>query len=175
MDEYNTENLEHESWTIKSDSEADWAIRKIAEERAETERIEKIALDLIEETKNKIELAKKRCETNTSYLQSKLAEYFETVPHKATKTQEKYTLLSGSLVRKYGKPKAEYDDAELVNYLKKTGKTEYIKVKESPAWGEYAKQLSITDSGAIDTETGELVECIKVIPQADKFEVKTEV
>ena len=41
-------------------------------------------------------------ENGTSYLTSCLADFFATVPHKETKTTEKYRLLSGTLTFKKG-------------------------------------------------------------------------
>ena len=58
-------------------------------------------------------------ERKTSFLKSCLAQYFETVPHKETKTQATYKLLSGQLVFKKPKQKLVKSDDDLIAYFKK--------------------------------------------------------
>ena len=102
---------------ITDDRCADWAVRKIAEERAEYDRLKELADQQVAAITEKMEAAKRRLENGTSYLTSCLAEYFRTVPHKTTKTTEKYRLLSGTLTLKKGGTKATPDDAKLVPWL----------------------------------------------------------
>lgn len=168
------DNLDISSaWTISNDTSADWAVRKIAEEREELNRLKSLAEEQIAKIQAKIDAAEKRCLSNTSYLTSKLSEYFATVPHRSTKgkTKETYKLLSGTLTYKFGKPDLKPDNAELVNYLKKSGKNELIKTEEKPMWGEFRKLLSVVDGTVIDTETGEIVECVTVEERPDTFTV----
>lgn len=87
---------------ITDDSCADWAVRKIAAERAELARLKALAEEQIDRIKEQIAAAEKRCENETNYFITMLARYFETVPHKKTKTQLSYRLLSGTLKRKIG-------------------------------------------------------------------------
>ena len=75
---------------ITDDSLADWAVCKIADERAELARLKELADEQIARIMEKVAAAEKRCENNTSFMTSKLAEYFETVPHKETKTKHSY-------------------------------------------------------------------------------------
>ena len=51
-------------------------------------------------------------ENGTSYLTSCLADFFATVPHKETKTTEKYRLLSGTLTFKKGTTKTKLDEGK---------------------------------------------------------------
>lgn len=87
-------------WRITDDGCADWAVRKIAEERAELARIKELADAQIQRIEEKVAAAERRCENGTRFLTGKLAEYFHTVPHKVTKTKRSYRLLSGSLTLK---------------------------------------------------------------------------
>lgn len=161
-----------EEWRITNDSAADWAVEKIKAEKDELDRIESIAQEKIERINEMLEIERQKYQNKTGFLKSKLAEYFETVERKSTKTQESYQLLSGKLVKKLGGFKPSYEDTELLNYLKNDGLTDYIEVTEKPAWGEYKKRLVLTETGAIDTETGETIDVIKVERQLDTFDVK---
>lgn len=167
-----TEQEKKPAFTISNDSAADWALRKIADEKKEYQRIKDLGDQLIAETQAKIEAAKKRYENGTGYLTSLLAQYFQQVPHKATKTQETYMLLSGKLVMKLGKNKAQYDDDKLVQYLKDNDLLDYVKTKETPAWGEFSKKLDLSSgTTAVNKETGEIVDCITVQRTPDVFSV----
>ena len=115
--------------------------------------------------------AERRFENGTRFLTSKLAEYFETVPHKTTKTKASYRLLSGTLTRKFGKASMEKDDDKLVEFLKASGNLEFIKTEERPKWGEYKKRLEIMGGSVVDKETGEIVDGVKAIEKPDTFSV----
>lgn len=93
---------ERAPFRITDDRCADWAIRKIADERSEYDRLKALADEQIAAINEKVAAARKRMENGTSYLTSCLADFFATVPHKETKTTEKYRLISGTLTFKKG-------------------------------------------------------------------------
>ncbi|MCC8049572.1 MAG: host-nuclease inhibitor Gam family protein [Clostridiales bacterium] len=159
------------AWRIADDSCADWACRKIAEERAELNRIKELADNQIAAIESKVAATERRYENGTRFLTGKLAEYFGTVPHKETKTQETYRLLSGTL--KFKKPKQDMkpDNDALVAYLKASGNADMIKTTEAPKWGEYKKRLKFMGSNVVDETTGEIVESVKVIDTPGTFTV----
>ena len=160
-----------DGFNIADDAVADWAVRKIAEEKAENARLHAIAQDQIDRISEKLAVADKRLESRTAFLTEKLSEFFMLVPHKETKTTAKYQLLSGTLV--YTKPKQTYekDDEKLLAYLKKNAR-EYVKVEEKPALGEFKKVITVIDGTVINTETGEVVEGVKPTFSEPKFEIK---
>lgn len=159
------------AWRITDDGCADWACRKIAEERAELARIRELAEAQIARIEEKLAAAERRCENGTRFLTSKLAEYFETVPHKTTKTKASYRLLSGTLTRKFGGQQMKQDDTALVQFLKASGNLEFIKTEEKPMWGDYKKRLKIVGGSVVDAETGEIVEGVQLIEKPDTFSV----
>lgn len=163
---------ERKEFRIGDDGCADWAIRKIKDEKQEYDRIRELGEQQIALIEEKIAQAKRRFEQNTSFLTSKLAQYFNTVPHKKTKTRETYRLLSGNLVLKLGGVKATPDDEKLVPWLKANGYTDFVKVEEKATWGELKKKLNL-ESGTMATiaETGEIVEGITLMQQPDTFVV----
>lgn len=160
-----------QEWRITDDGCADWAVRKIAEERAELARIKELADAQIQRIEEKVAAAERRCDNGTRFLTSKLAEYFHTVPHKVTKTKQSYRLLSGSLTLKLGQPTMKPDDEKLVQYLKDAGLTDLIKTEEKAKWGEYKKQLQIVGASVVDKNTGEIVEGVTVETKPDTFTV----
>lgn len=156
---------------ITDDRCADWAVRKIAEERAEYDRLKELADQQVAAITEKMEAAKRRLENGTSYLTSCLAEYFRTVPHKTTKTTEKYRLLSGTLTLKKGTVKATVDDAKLVPWLRENGYGDLVKVEESAKWGELKKLLAYTGEIATIQSTGEIVEGVTAYETPATFTV----
>lgn len=100
-----------------------------------------------------------------------LAEYFETVPHKTTKTKHSYRLLSGTLVKKLGGSTMKQDDDTLLAYLKASGNEDMIQNTEKPKWGEFKKRLEIVGGQIVDKTTGELVEGVQIIEKPDTFTV----
>ena len=119
----------------------------------------------------KVAAARKRMENGTSYLTSCLADFFATVPHKETKTTEKYRLLSGTLTFKKGTTKTKLDETKLVPWLKANGYGELVKVEESTRWADLKKLLSYTGDIATLTETGEIVEGVTVYETPGIFTV----
>ena len=162
---------QRKEFMITDDRCADWAVRKIKEEKQEYDRIRELGEQQIAEIQEKIDRAKRRFEQNTGYLTGKLAQYFNTVPHKKTKTRETYRLLSGNLVLKLGGVKATTDDEKLVKWLKSNGYTDFVKVEEKPTWGELKKKLNLEAGLATMADTGEIVEGITVVQQPDTFVV----
>lgn len=169
--ETEAEDAPRPAWRIADDGCADWAVRKIAEERAELARIKELADAQIQRIEEKVAAAERRCENGTRFLTSKLTEYFQIVPHKVTKTKHSYRLLSGSLSLKLGQPAMKQDDEKLVQYLKDSGQLEFIKTEEKPKWGDFKKQLQIVGASAVDKETGEIVEGVTIETKPDTFSV----
>lgn len=166
---YETEN---DGFKIDSDNLCDWAIRRIKEERDEAERIKAIALAQIEDLQNKIKAIDERTDHRTAWLKGRLQEYFETVPHKETKTQESYKLLSGTLIKKRVGTKIAHDDEVILEWVKANAPS-YIKVKESLDWAGFKKELELTDNGAVVLEdTGEVIPGVSIEIVPESFEIK---
>lgn len=160
----------NESFSITNDNLADWAIRKIKEEEAERDRLIEIAENQIADLNQQISQLKENCDNKTKFLKGHLQIYFSTVPHKETKTQETYKLLSGSLVFKKPSFKISHNDDQLVALL---DGSEFVEIKKSLRWGEYKKILDITDEhNVIDKITGEIIEACSVEDVPASFDIK---
>lgn len=132
FDAEETESAPRPVWRITDDGCADWACQKIAEEKAELDRITALGENQIEKIQQRLDAAQRRYENGTRFLTGKLAEYFETVPHKTTKTKHSYRLLSGTLVKKIGGRTMKQDDDALLAYLKASGNEDMIQNTEKP-------------------------------------------
>ena len=159
-----------ETFKIDSDVKAEWALKKIKEHQEEHERIKQLCESMIAEYKDRLLENDKELERNTGYFKSLLRNYFDTVPHKATKTQEVYKLGLGKLVLKKQSPEIKTDNEKLLEWLKNSNKNEFVQTTEKPAWGELKKTLQQLDNKYI-TEDGEVVEGIELFERDDKFEV----
>ena len=163
---------QRESWKIQNDSQADWALDKIREAQAEYRRFEMVVNDKIAQLEAALAAEKERMEKEVNFFQGKLAQYFETVPRKTTKTQEVYKLPSGRLVKKYKSPKIERDEEKLVAWLEANGMTELIKIRKSPDWATFKKDTEIVGDKVVSKTTGEVIDGITVIEQAPEFKVE---
>lgn len=149
---------------INDDHTADWAMRKIVELEADTAFWKGHYADQAAKIERKnnagIELMK-------LFLQ----DYFDSVPHRQTKTQEFYTLPAGKIGVKAVAPSYERDDAALLPWVKESH-AELVQVKESVNWAELKKRLAITDGQAVDAETGEIVPGVTATEGGMKFFVQ---
>lgn len=167
------EEQQSQRWRIADDGCADWALKKIKLEKDEHDRIVALAQQEIARLTDQITKANRRYEQNTSFLTSMLAEFFETVPHKKTKTgTESYRLLNGQLVKKPAGIKLQPDDKKLVAWLRAAGREDLIKVEAKAMWVELKKQIEMVGTVAMMPDTGEIVEGIDVVEVPPAFSVK---
>lgn len=154
----------HERYVIDSDAKALWALEKIRQARADRDR-------WVEWYQEKIKEITEQTDFDTMNLEAMLADYFATVPHKKTKTQESYSLPGAKLVMKTQNPEYKRDDKTVIEWLKANGKAQFVKVTENLDWAGLKAE---TDSfeGHIVTGDGEIVPGIEVINREPKFVVE---
>lgn len=158
VDEAISEQEQNGDFIIDTDEKAEWALQKIAQEKTDCERMKAVCEQMIENYKRKIEEAKTRYESKTSYLKGMLQRYIETVKTKDTKTQKTYALPSGKLKIKFQKPEYVRDDEKILLWAKKNGYNDFIKTEEKIQWGEFKKVTDIKKDAIVDEETGELID-----------------
>lgn len=165
--EEQSDDTQQLGFTIDSDSKAEWALKKIADNNKEAERLINVCdAHIFYYTEKKKGYEQKRDKDNDG-LTSMLEAYFDTVERKATKTRETYILPSGKLVRNQGKPEFVPDKELLTDAL--TG-TEFVTHEPKLAWGEYKKTLSIVDGNVVDVY-GEIVEGITINERPPEFKI----
>ena len=162
-----------DSYTITSDAQAKWALTKIKEARADRDF-------WVNWYNQKIKEVKEQTDYNTANLEAALAAYFDTVPHRKTDTQEIYDLPGGKLVLKLQSPEFKRDDDKVIEWLKKNGGNQFIKVKEELNWSALKDATAVLDGhivyGDEVTEDGEIVPLfvpgIDVVDRPVKFVVE---
>lgn len=165
--------IDKEEWHIKNDSDADWALKRIAEQRADKDRILSIGEKEIEDIKVSMEKTQKSFDSFESYMNGKLLEYFLTVEHRKTKAgTQQYKLLRGTLQMKPAAKKPIVNEEQLVEWLAANDMTDYIKTKQSPAWGDLKKSLDLSGDVPVVKETGEVVEGVTLEDVPETFEIK---
>lgn len=155
---------ETEGFVIDTDAKAEWALNKIKEARADRDR-------WVNWYKAKIQEITEQTDFDTLNLERMLAEYFETVPHKKTKTQESYKLPGGKLVLKTQNPEFKRDDGAVIEWAKANGLAQYVKVKEELAWSDLKAATEIFGDHIV-TEDGEIVPGVEVVNREAKFSVE---
>ena len=159
---------EPQGFTVTDDSAAQWCMEKIRE--AEADRAMWKA-----HYEAQMEKVNKAADESIAYFTAKLEEYFANVPHKATKTQESYTLPGGKLIRKKQQPKFETDDEALVPWLEENFMSQLVKVKKSADWAALKKVVSVTPDGEhVATDEGEIIPGVTVTQRPDVFKVEME-
>lgn len=162
---------ESAEFTIDTDEAAEWALKKVLAAKKERDRLTALVDAERERLDRTQEGIDKRYESDTSYLLFKLSEYFKTVEHKETKTQESYQLLSGKLVFKKPTQKMEQNKDVLLEWCKQNA-PEYVKTEQSVEWGQIKKNMKIVGDAVIYDATGEIVSGVAVSEVAGVFDVK---
>lgn len=155
---------EQPTFTVDNDQKAEWCLKKIKEAKADKE----FWKDFYDQQYRAVTESADATITN---MESLLHEYFETRPHKKTATQESYPLPSGKLVCKKQEPTFDRKDDEVIDWLKKNGAENFVKVKEELDWSGLKKTVTVVGDG-VATSEGEMVPGIKVIPREDIFKVE---
>lgn len=174
MEDLNREELpvteEEAGFQVDDDQKAEWCIRKIQEAKKEM-------MDWIEFYVAQTDKVKDKCERRIQFFEYKLMQYFGSVPHKQTKTQESYQLPSGKLVLKKQAPEWEHDDEKLLPWIKDNYEGDFIKVKESINWSALKKAFQEdecidTAYGGLMTDAGEIIPGIRIVDRPEKFVVE---
>lgn len=136
---------EKQEFSITDDLKAEWAVKIIKQEEAETQRLIDTIDQEIELLKAKKERLQEQLINKTGFLKSKLADYFETVEKKELKTCFKYKLPSADLV--FVKPTVQYerDNDKIISWLTENNKFDYIKTNPSVDWAELKKTTFFKD------------------------------
>jgi phage host-nuclease inhibitor protein Gam len=153
-----------ERFAIDTDLKAEWALKKIREARADRDRM----LDWYKQKEKEIT---EQTDRDTAYFEGLLAEYFSTLPHKVTKTQESYSLPGGKLVLKKQNPEYKRDDAAVIAWLKENGGGRYVKVSESLDWASLKADTAAIDGVIVDGD-GQIIPGIEVVERGAKFTVE---
>lgn len=152
------------NYKCEDDQTAEWCMEQIRNANEEKERWKQFYKDQYQKVAD-------TCDQTISDMEFMLEGYFDTVPHKVTKTQENYALPCGKLVRKQQEAEYQRDDKEVIKWLKANGGEKYIKTKEELDWSGLKGTLTIIGDTVADTK-GNVIPCIKAIERPDVFKVE---
>ena len=155
---------ESEVFVIDSDAKALWALKKIKEAREDRD----FWLSWYKQKEKEIT---EQTDFDTMNLERMLADYFATVPHKSTKTQESYTLPGGKLILKKQNPEYTRDDSTVIEWLKANKMPQFVKIEEKLDWAGLKAATGVFE-GNIVTEDGEIIPGITVTDREAKFVVE---
>lgn len=156
-----SEIIEKESFVIDTDAKAEWALQKIREARADRDRF-------VKWYKEKIKEITEQCAFDTMNLERMLKEYFDSVPHRETKTQSVYNLPTGKLYIKKQNPEYTHNDAVVIAWLKENDGGDFIKVEESLNWDALKKAGAVVGGKMFDAN-GEEIPGIEVVERDPLF------
>lgn len=162
-------------WKATNDEEAEWLIEKYNEDLIEKARYKLSLENKIKDLQDKLRKIEDEERFAIEKRNSYLLEYFETIDKKfkkKTKTQEKYRLPSGEIVKKYPGPEFKRDGETLLAWIKSNDLNDYVEVKESPKWAELKKSTTVISGQVVFNDTGEIVEGVELIDRPPVIEFK---
>lgn len=152
-------------FTVDNDQKAEWAARKIREARQDTKA-------WTEYYERQLSAIRRANEDTEAYFAALLADYFETVPHKITKTQKSYSLPSCKLVLKAQQPEFNRDEAVLCDYLDKKGRDDLVRITRRADWAALKKTLKVMEDGTCVDADGEVVEGVQAFSRQPEFKIE---
>ena len=152
-----------EGWFCENDQDAEWCLLQIRRAQAEKERWKA-------HYKEALASVTASCDETIARMEHFLRGYFQTVPHKRTKTEENYALPSGKIMIKTQDIAYEYDETEVMEWLKSKGKG-FIKTKEELDWSGLKDTLTVMGETVADGDA-EIIPCIKAIEREPVFKVQ---
>ena len=156
--------LRDEYFRVEDDQTAEWCMTQIRNANEEKAKWKQFYDD-------RYKRVCESCDLTIANMEAMLHTYFDSVPHKVTKTQENYTLPSGKLVRKQQEPEYERNDAEVIEWLKAHNGETFIKTKEVLDWGTLKGTLTVLGDTVADVN-GKVIPCIKATERPDVFKVE---
>lgn len=115
--------------------------------------------------------AEASCDETIGRMEQFLFGYFKTVPHKHTKTEENYPIPGGKLYLKNQDIEYEYEEADVIEWLKANKAGSFVKTKESLDWAGLKETLDYIGDTVAD-EDGQVIPCIKAIEREPVFKVQ---
>lgn len=159
--------FEDDAWRIKNDKDAEFILREMKKDEDDAARVIALANEMAAYYAEQAQAERERVEKKNAYRLHLLEEYFGTVEHRTSKTEDSYRLLSGTL--KFKRPSAKIvPDEEALS----SAYPEFVKVTPKLQWAELKKRLTIIDGNVFDGETGEFVAGASVEEVPGKFSVK---
>ena len=167
-DEDENEELVQKQFVVDSLSSADWAMRKIKENKDRSGEIIDYAKEEIQRLQLFIKKEESRRDNNVAYLEYLLENYL--LERREDDPNFKLKTVTGTAsIRKSTKWK--YDDVKLLEFLNKNDMKQFVRVKEEVNKADLKKAVVVTDSVVVVPETGEVIDGVEVT-QEEKLSIR---
>lgn len=162
-------NEDREDFVIDTPGKADWAIKKIKEERQLCDIFVLAAQQNIDMLNKQIKDRQQYVDDKTANLMLQLSDWFDGQPGKEAKTQKSLVLPSGKLIQKFSKKEYQKDEKQLIESL--TG-TQYVEDVPKLKWADLKKDLQNVDGVVMLASTGEVLEGVTLVEKPATFSVE---
>lgn len=159
--------FDDDSWHITNDKDAEFILREMKKDADECARVCALAEEMVAYYAEQAKAEQEKTEKKNAYRLHLLEEYFNTVEHRSTKTEDSYRLVSGVLKFKRPSEKIVPDEDALAEAY-----PDFVESKARLMWGDLKKRLTIIDGNVFDSETGEYVAGASVEEVPGKFSVR---
>lgn len=153
-----------DGFTVENDDDAKWCIEQIRLAKAEKD----FWKGYYKEAQEKVVAS---CDDIIARMELYLMGYFKTVPHQYSKTEEKYDLPNGKIMMKKQNISYDYDESEVIEWLKKNKAGAFVKVKESLDWDGLKNTLMVIEGTVADGDA-EIIPCITATEHEPVFKVQ---
>lgn len=158
---------------IQNEDMANWAVQKIAKERAAYREAQAVAEEQTQRIDTWLAGKKAELERAEGFFGGLLAAYYLPVYEESDEHRKTFKLPAGAVQIRKQQPEYVRDDARLLKWLKRNKLRGYIEKVEKPKWGELKKRLRQAGERVVD-ENGEVVDGVLVVERGLKVNVATD-
>jgi uncharacterized membrane protein len=162
------EEVTQEGFRVDTEEKANWALRKlrkIEEQRAENNALAEAEIEKINAWADESNM---KADRDVEYFQGLLMKYAAD-RRKDDPKFKSLKLPNGKFGFRKSQPKFHYEDHQLLESLKASGKTDLIKVKESPDKATIKKKYTVHGDSLIDPDSGEILQGVNIEHRDDAF------
>lgn len=163
---------EHDGWVCRNDVQADWAVRRMRFAARKRDRLIAGIRDEIETMEARIRDVEADYENETAFFRAQLDLFMESVECERTKTQLRYELPTGIVLRRKNRqPEFIRDNEALLAWAEDYGDSDLVKVTKAPNWANIKKGAIIMDDHLVDKGSGEIIPGVTVTQREPEFVV----
>lgn len=163
---------EHDGWVCRNDVQADWAVRRMRFAARKRDRLIAGIRDEIETMEARIRDVEADYENETAFFRAQLDLFMESVECERTKTQLRYELPTGIVLRRKNRqPEFIRDNDALLAWAEDYGDSDLVKITKAPNWAAIKKGAIIDGDHLVDKGCGEIIPGVIVTQREPEFVV----
>lgn len=163
-----------DTWTCSNDQQAEWAVKRMRFAARKRDRLLAGIREEIETMQARIREVEEAYQNETAFFRGQLDMFMASAECEATKTQQKYELPSGTVLRRKSRaPEFTRDETALLDWAKASGNAAFVRVKETPNWSEIKSAAVVNDGQLVTKNTGEIIPGVTVTQREPEFIVDT--